>query len=195
MKILALAAATIMVAPSAAFALPYPILPYPTVSRDRAGGLRCLMERSNGEILDLSSLCNSTPRTTTLPAARSTANIATRPLAGTTCEDFDHQLEALYHFNLGTAPRSMDGDSDGIPCEMLSQVEREGGDRIWSSTFTNGNFTELIRDAGRTDVFYYLRVRAGNLGTFTTRLFSDDARARAHASCYYSEDLQDCSGL
>lgn len=111
------------------------------------------------------------------------------PYAGTTCAYFATQPEAQWHYYMGTAPSSIDDDSDGEACEYLTSTIRTDGNRIFNNQATRGNvrYTLEVWRVNTRDV--YLRIKSNQGMDFTTRSFSSDPAAREHMRTYYQNLL------
>jgi hypothetical protein len=114
-------------------------------------------------------------------------------MAGQVCDDFASWGEAQYHYTIGTAPLSLDGDSDGIGCEELRVIENRpydeaDGDRV--ATYDSTQYTGVViplYDVARRhiDGEFYLNVDAPGIGIFSTRSFSSKDAANLHMRDYY----------
>ncbi|MBW4486023.1 MAG: excalibur calcium-binding domain-containing protein [Tildeniella torsiva UHER 1998/13D] len=162
------------------------LLPTATSANDYSGiDHYCYMVNGAGEVMDLNHFCiRSNPESTEVASVE-----AAIPMAGLVCDDFATQGESQYHFLSGTAPKSLDGDNDGVACEVLTDEPREDGNRIFSNQSTRGDGvidTEVWR-VSATD--YYLNVGTGGY-SFTTRSFPSGDAARDHIDIYYGDLVQ-----
>jgi hypothetical protein len=149
----------------------------------------CWMMDAGGQVIDMSYLCQTAqPDVAATAEAPVEGDVAILPMAGRVCADFATQGEAQYHYLLGTAPATMDGDNDGVACEASSRTNRSGGSRVnsYRSTRYAGVDIELF-DVGRRNMGgdFYLRVTAPELGIFTTRSFANKTDAIEHVRTYY----------
>ncbi|WP_397193145.1 excalibur calcium-binding domain-containing protein [Nodosilinea sp. FACHB-141] len=139
----------------------------------------CYMVSLGGEIRSLDHLCpGSAPQ-----LVEASAVAAAVPMAGQVCDDFASWGEAQYHLKEGSAPSSLDDDSDGIACESLRRQARSDGRSVFSNRNTRGDSIEIIR-ASETE--HYLKVNSGG-DLFTTRTFPTQDNARDHMVDYYAD--------
>ena len=112
------------------------------------------------------------------------------PYAGTQCINFATHPEAQWHYYMGTAPSSVDSNSDCRACEQLTSIIRQDGNRIFSNQANRGRerFTLEVWRVSATDV--YLRLKSSSGMDFTTRSFPSDREARNHMRTYYQNLLR-----
>lgn len=145
------------------------------------------------QVINLSYMCQSaavsSPANISSTSQEITSPRGLLPYAGTVCADFATQEEAQYHYQLGTAPKSLDRDDDGIACEDLAVAEnRTGGSRVGTYRSTLYEGVEIaLYDVGRRNIGgdFYLEVTAPGLGIFTTRSFANKSDAIAYMRTYY----------
>lgn len=159
----------------------------------------CYRVTPQGQVENLEHLCGQpeerVPQEQTAVTAAENTSPDPLPLAGTTCSDFATQGEAQWHYLFGSAPASLDGDSDGIACEGLTMQLRAEGTRAFRNQNINGLTLEIWRVSA---IDHYLKINASTteiareldeVTVFTTRSFASSDEALAHANTYYGDIL------
>ena len=90
----------------------------------------CFVTGSNGNSIDLSSLCGSQNKpVNTTPATRenrSSRNIDDSEAANITCSDFRYQESAQLYLMVNKSAVQLDSNSDGIACNYLRKLPERG---------------------------------------------------------------------